>query len=121
LGDRFGLSAPFILAFSLLALSTIISGIFLPYIPPAAETAKSSTRGGFFAPLKIFLPRLVDNGAKQTRWFGLFYIGVGSFVSTFATSTIQILLQLVSTAAFGFTPSAVRLSRPPRVTTVSMN
>ncbi|GAA5902991.1 uncharacterized protein JCM6883_002656 [Sporobolomyces salmoneus] len=108
LGDRFGLPTPFIAAFVLLALSTIISGVFLPYIPPptADEADKSSSSGGFFRPLKIFLPRLVENGDKRTRWYGLFFIGLGSFVSTFATSTIQILLQLISTAAFGFTPSA---------------
>ncbi|GAA5885883.1 hypothetical protein JCM16303_000095 [Sporobolomyces ruberrimus] len=108
LGDRFGLPAPFIVAFALLALSTIISGLFLPYIPPASpdESAKSSTGGGFFSPLKIFTPRLVWNGEKETRWYGLFFIGLGSFVSTFATSTIQILLQLISTAAFGFGPKA---------------
>ncbi|GAA5955795.1 hypothetical protein JCM3765_001854 [Sporobolomyces pararoseus] len=108
LGDRFGLPAPFIVAFILLALSTIISGLFLPYVPPptAEEVEKSTNDGGFFRPLKIFLPRLITINEKQTRFYGLFFIGLGSFVSTFATSTIQILLQLISTAAFGFTPSA---------------
>ncbi|GAA6008404.1 hypothetical protein JCM11491_004463 [Sporobolomyces phaffii] len=108
-GDRFGLPAPFIIAFILLALSTIISGLFLPYIAPPSpeEAAKSGTDdGGILRPLKIFAPRLVSTGGKSKRWYGLFFIGVGSFVSTFATSTIQILLQLISTAAFGFTPSA---------------
>lgn len=109
LGDRFGLPSPFIVAFVLLALSTIISGLFLPYIPPPTteEANKSANDGGFFRPLKMFLPRLITVNEKETRFYGLFFIGLGSFVSTFATSTIQILLQLISTAAFNFTPSAV--------------
>ncbi|GAA5931071.1 uncharacterized protein JCM15063_002535 [Sporobolomyces koalae] len=107
IGDRYGLEAPFLLAFVLLALSTVISGLFLPYIPPTtAEEAAKTTGGGFWTPLRIFAPRKVNKGDKVVRWYGLFLIGVGSFVSTFATSTIQILLQLISTAAFGFTPSS---------------
>ncbi|GAA5905506.1 hypothetical protein JCM6882_004771 [Rhodosporidiobolus microsporus] len=96
---------PFLAAFTCLSLSTALSGCFLPYIPPAsaAETAKSGG-GGLLAPIKVFLPRKVfrEDGSRNGRWYGLSFLGVGAFVSVFATSFIPMLLQLVGTNRYAF-------------------
>ncbi|GAA5934400.1 hypothetical protein JCM1841_000912 [Sporobolomyces salmonicolor] len=111
MGEKWGLASPFILAFCFLVCSTILSGCFLPYIPPAvadeSKSTKSGASGGFLTPLKIFTPRkIVKEDGSSSRWYGLTLIGTGSFLGVLATACIQILLQLISTNAFGFKPTA---------------
>ncbi|GAA5896398.1 hypothetical protein JCM5296_002721 [Sporobolomyces johnsonii] len=112
MGEKWGLASPFILAFCFLVCSTILSGCFLPYIPPTAAdesglTKSSGAFSGFLAPLKIFAPRKVEKeDGSSSRWYGLTLIGTGSFLGVLATACIQILLQLISTNAFGFKPTA---------------
>ncbi|GAA6039944.1 hypothetical protein JCM8097_002633 [Rhodosporidiobolus ruineniae] len=108
LGARIHPIAPFLAAVIFLSLSTVVSSFFLPYIPPVvadnAETGKAGRDTSIFAPVKVFLPRRVikEDGSLAGRWYGLSLLGIGAFVSVFATSFIPMLLQLVGTNRYLF-------------------
>ncbi|GAA5858678.1 hypothetical protein JCM8547_001417 [Rhodosporidiobolus lusitaniae] len=102
LGAKVAPVAPFLGAFILLSLSTILSGCFLPYIPPAAEAKTTDGKAArSIGPVRVFLPRCTENGG---RFYGLFFLAIGGFLSVFATSFIPLLLQLYGTNRFGFRP-----------------
>lgn len=109
----------------LLILSTILSGVFLPYIaptPPAPTVAKDGAEAekgdgvwGFLSPLKVFLPRVVEkeDGGDGKRYWGLTLLGTGVFVGVLALAYVPLMLQLTATNTYNFKPTQVRLRRPP--------
>lgn len=98
LGAKVHPAAPFLAATVLLSVSTILSGCFLPYIPPAPVDAK---KGGLFAPIRPFAPR--------GGWWGLPLLASGTFLAAFATSFLPLLLQLHGTQSYHFEADTVRL------------
>ncbi|OCF37391.1 hypothetical protein I316_00512 [Kwoniella heveanensis BCC8398] len=109
--NYFGLLAPFKCAFALLCFCTIFGSLFLPYLAPdhkdetASPTLKAEKRKqSFLAPLKIFIPKLVEKDGKLRRDYNLLLLGAGAFFSVLATGYVGVALQLVGTDAFGFMP-----------------
>ncbi|WVQ97987.1 hypothetical protein IAU59_005107 [Kwoniella sp. CBS 9459] len=109
--NYFGLLAPFQCAFGLLCFCTIFGSLFLPYLAPEHkdETASPASKAqkkkqSFLAPLKIFIPRLVEKDGKLQRDYNLLLLGAGAFCSVLATGYVHVALQLVGTDAFGFKP-----------------
>ncbi|KAL7419924.1 hypothetical protein Q5752_005843 [Cryptotrichosporon argae] len=107
----FGYLAPFQLTFCLLVFCTIFGSLFLPYIAPAHATKSGSEdaddkaeKRSFLAPLKVFLPRPLDDGSGR-RDYSLFLLGSGAFLSVLATGYVPLMLQLVATNLFGFRPA----------------
>lgn len=103
-GDMFGAPAPFQVTLILLILSTILSGVFLPYIPPASppsaakDGAKASGGGvfGFLSPLKVFLPRVIEkeDGGDGTNYWGLTFLGSGTFLGVLALAYVPLMLSV---------------------------
>lgn len=98
----FGYLAPFQLAFILLCFSTVFGMFFLPHFTPEHEDKPHSGRAGFLAPLKVFIPRKIGN-ANRRDW-NLLYLGLGTFFSVLATGYAPMMLQLIATDVFDFTP-----------------
>jgi hypothetical protein len=92
-GDLFGPPAPFEMTLVLLVLSTLLSALFLPYIVPqpvvdSSDKKSSGGIAGFLAPLKVFLPRVIEkeDGGDRKRYWGLTLLGIGTFIGVFATA-----------------------------------
>ncbi|KLT42324.1 hypothetical protein CC85DRAFT_328228 [Cutaneotrichosporon oleaginosum] len=93
-----GYLAPFQGAFCLLVLSTLFGIFFLPHFTPEAKTEE---RRSFLAPLRVFVPRRRATGGRD---WNLTLLGLGTFFSVLATGYVPMMLQLVATNVFGFTP-----------------
>lgn len=105
----FGYLAPFQGAFILLCFSTVFGIFFLPHFTPETKhegdgdgDGDGKLKGkGFLAPLKVFVPRRRVQGGRD---WNLTLLGVGTFFSVLATGYVPMMLQLVATNVFGFTP-----------------
>ncbi len=93
-----GYLAPFQGALCLLVFSTVFGIFFLPHFTPEA---KQEERKSFLAPLKVFVPRPRATGGRD---WNLALLGLGTFFSVLATGYVPMMLQLVATNVFGFTP-----------------
>ncbi|BEJ12962.1 hypothetical protein CspHIS471_0301360 [Cutaneotrichosporon sp. HIS471] len=93
-----GYLAPFQGAFGLLVFSTVFGMFFLPHFMPEH---KEEQRKSFLAPLKVFIPRKKVDGGRD---WNLAMLGLGTFFSVLATGYVPMMLQLVATNVFGFTP-----------------
>lgn len=122
-GDLFGAPAPFEVTLCLLILSTLLSSIFLPYIPPTPivypednPKPPSSRFSSFFAPISVFKPREVmsnDLGSPRRYW-GVTLLGCATFVGVLAVSYVPFLLQLTATNSFAFHPTQASHADCPR-------
>lgn len=73
----------------------------LPYIAPAPKAASGGAGGGklgFLAPLRMYLPRKLENGAT---YYGVCLLAVGVFGGVLSAGFVPTMLQLhsVSTAS----------------------
>ncbi|GMK57959.1 hypothetical protein CspeluHIS016_0407930 [Cutaneotrichosporon spelunceum] len=93
-----GYLAPFQGAFCLLVFSTVFGIFFLPHCTPQH---KQEEKQGFLAPLKVFVPRARVGGGRD---WNLTLLGLGTFFAVLATGYVPMMLQLVATNVFGFTP-----------------
>lgn len=97
-----GYLAPFQLAFVLLCFSTVFGMFFLPHFTPEHKQKPDARKTSFLAPLKVFIPRKVGN----RRDYNLLFLGLGTFFSVLATGYAPMMLQLIATDVFDFTPYA---------------
>lgn len=77
----------------------------LPYIPPAAKAARSGKakgRFGFLAPLRMYLPRRLENGRS---YYGVSLLAIGVFGGVLAAGYVNTMLQLHSMNEFNFSAS----------------
>ena len=104
--DYGGQLAPFEITFCLLVFCTFFGFFFLPYVAPEpVEHTSEKGSKSFWGPFKPFFPRRVQRGGRETRDLSLMFIALGTFGSTLATGYVSMMLQLVGTNVFGFSPS----------------
>jgi hypothetical protein len=89
-GQYISPTAPFIITLCLLGISTVLSYLMLPYIPPEeGKDDKAGTKGkgvmAFFEPLKVFGPRRLWDGRK---YWGVTFLGIGAFCAVLASSYV---------------------------------
>ncbi len=132
-GQYISPAAPFIITLCLLGVSTLLSYVILPYIPPVEDKddgkpgAKKKGVMSFFEPLKVFSPRILWNGSK---YWGVTFLGIGAFCAVLASAyvvggvhrngnkishmlihsleTQPFMLQLYATNTYGFATAQVR-------------
>lgn len=76
--------------FVLLVLSSFLSFFFLPPIPPPTPSTEDKKSGGilsFLSPLKVFVPRKVDDNSNK-RYYGLLLLGLGIWFGVLATGQL---------------------------------
>lgn len=85
IGDNWGISRPFEVAFCSFILSTLYVRIALPHI--AAESLSSGSKAGskgfagFFAPLKILAPQnIILEGGEVRKHYGVLLLCAGVFL-----------------------------------------
>ena len=110
LSDKFGILAPFRVAFVLFLLSTLYGMFCLPTVGynKDIEAKASKSLSAFFAPLKMFAPQkyFLKDGKGITTEYGVLLLGSGVFLGVLATGYQSTLLQLYSTDIFDFGTSA---------------
>ncbi len=77
----------------------------LPYIAPAAKAGgggKARGRLGFLAPLRMYLPRKLENGKT---YYGVCLLAVGVFGGVLSAGYVNTMLQLHSMNEFNFSAS----------------
>ena len=98
--DLFGAPWCFRVTWCLLLLSSAMSLFFLPYIAPVAKPAGGGGKGvgrfAFLAPLRMFVPRKLENGAT---YYGVSLLAVGVFGGVLANSFVPTMLQLHSVSS----------------------
>jgi len=96
--DTWGPLSTFQVTFVLLVLSSFLSFFFLPAISPpevAVEDKKAGSILSFLSPLKVFVPRKLDDGSGR-RYYGLTLLALGVFGGVLATGYVPLMLQLHS-------------------------
>lgn len=97
LGDV-SVSAPFELAFTLLILSTFMSSLFLPFVPPSEDSKTGGAGiGSIFKPLLVLGPRRIEreDGGTGKRYWGVTLLAFGTGMGVFATAYVPLMLQMV--------------------------
>ncbi|KAK0736536.1 major facilitator superfamily domain-containing protein [Apiosordaria backusii] len=107
MGDAWGISRPFEVAFCAFLLSTLYVAVAVPYID--ASTIKNGKKGQsqgisqLFTPLRVLLPqRILSRKGSVTKHYGLMVLCAGIFLGVLATGYVPLLMQLYATAKFDF-------------------
>ncbi|KAK4678850.1 hypothetical protein QC764_310670 [Podospora pseudoanserina] len=107
MGDIWGISRPFEVAFCAFLLSTLYVAMVVPYIDASTISSAKKARGQgisqLFTPLRVLLPqRILSRNGTVTKHYGLMVLCAGIFLGVLATGYAPLLMQLYATAKFDF-------------------
>ncbi|KAK0667085.1 hypothetical protein QBC41DRAFT_366416 [Cercophora samala] len=107
MGDIWGISRPFEVAFCAFLLSTLYVAIVVPYLDASTTHSGNKPRSQgisqFFAPLRVLLPqRILSRNGSIKKHYGLTVLCAGIFLGVLATGYAPLLMQLYATAKFDF-------------------
>ncbi|EAQ84293.1 hypothetical protein CHGG_10697 [Chaetomium globosum CBS 148.51] len=107
IGDVWGISRPFEVAFYAFLLSSVYVRVAVPYIAAESLSSGSKTKSKGFAellsPLRVLVPQkvLLETGVSMNH-YGVLFLCAGVFLGVLATGYAPLLIQMYATAVFEF-------------------